>query len=59
MTPHPNRVKKLIFSTKRLISLTLLSSIVFKKSKFKVRSSKPLFIKLKVEVEVLSNLNRA
>ena len=30
---YPNRAKKLIFSTKRLIRLTLLSSIVFKKSK--------------------------
>ena len=28
-------------------------------SKVKVRSSKPLFIKLKVEVKVVSNLNRA
>ena len=33
LTPHPNSVKKLIFSTKRLIRLMLLSSIVFKKSK--------------------------
>ena len=30
-----------------------------KKEKVKVRSSKPLVIKLKVEVKVLSNLNRA
>ena len=29
MTPHRNRVRKLIFSIKRLLCLTLLSSIVF------------------------------
>ena len=53
MTPHPNRVKKLIFSTKKFISLTLLPSIVFKKSKLDIRSSKPLVIKLIVEVKVV------
>ena len=57
MTSHPNRVRKLIFSTKKLIRLTLLSSIVFKK--VKVRFSKPLVMKLKVEVKVVPNINRA
>merc|ERR1712035_154416 len=46
LTPHPNRVKKLIFSIKRLICLTLVSPIVF-----------VMVIKVIVEVKVLPNLN--
>ena len=64
LTPHPNRVKKLIFSIKRLICLTLVSPIVFVMvtyfcfRKSQSLSSKPLVIKLIVEVKVVTNLKR-
>ena len=62
MTPHPNRVKKLFFSIKRLLCLTLFTSLVFVMVTlvlFHKKSSKPLVIKLIVKVKVVPNLNRA
>ena len=52
-----SRVKKLIFSIKRLICLTLVSRFCFIKSQSQI--IKPLVIKLIVEVKVVPNLNRA
>ena len=64
MTLHPNRVKKLIFIIKRLnmpdvIVINSLCHGYIVSLKVKVKSSKPLVIKLKVKVKVVPNLNRA
>ena len=53
LTPHPNRVKKLIFSTKRLIRMTLLSSIVFKKPKLDHQKLKLKLYQIKTGLNII------